>query len=108
MRRHCEECGIWRRGCEFFRYSTGRSPGRRCLTCRQLAERAADSRRRRCSLPAEPIQQLIRETGQAQAARIMEVSPRRIYAIMRQERVQLDTADRWCIRFGLHLNEVYP
>jgi hypothetical protein len=77
MRRHCEECGIWRRGCEFFRYSTGRSPGRR-------------------------------ETGQAQAARIMEVSPRRIYAIMRQERVQLDTADRWCIRFGLHLNEVYP
>ena len=106
---HCEECGIWRRRCEFFARGVGSGRGRRCLTCRNRTLRRNDAARRPANyLPAEPIQELIRETGQAKAARIMEVTDRRVYAILRQRFVRLDTADRWCLAFGLHLSEVYP
>ena len=115
-RSNCEGCGRWR-GAEAM---TTFSP--RCLPCRRWRPRprTLDPDPLRIELYSHYKRFLLlyvppglRSTslpGVAAFARTLGEHERTIRRLLRHEhkRVRLDTADRLCVKLGIHLSEVYP
>lgn len=103
-RRHCESCQRWKRPAEFLQNAATLIVRVVCITCRPPGQNVWPL----VTLPADPLQDLIlRRESIAEAARELRVDERRVARFMRQDRVQVSTADEWCIRLGHTLEEVY-
>ena len=123
-RHHCILCNRWRLRSDYVLWTAGenRKVSAVCTPCRErtklLRKRARDLRRhhrnyRSKRFPSEPITVLVRErlenTTQERLAEDLGISSRyvRHMAKGRYNTLNLETADKWCMGLGLHLDMVY-
>jgi len=123
-RHHCILCNRWRPRSDYALWTAGenRKVSAVCTPCRErtkvLRKRAYDRRRyqrnhRSKRYPSEPITVLVRErlenTTQERLAQDLGISSRYVRAMAkgRYNTLNLETADKWCMGLGLHLDIVF-